>query len=37
MIELSPHRLSLSTGIDMDAFTAGDPKNPAIIFLHGFP
>ena len=37
MIELSPHRLSLSTGIDMDAFTAGDPVNPAIIFLHGFP
>jgi len=37
MIELSPHRLSLSTGIEMDAFTAGDPKNPAIIFLHGFP
>jgi pimeloyl-ACP methyl ester carboxylesterase len=37
MIELSPHRLSLSTGIEMDVFTAGDPKNPAIIFLHGFP
>ena len=37
MIELSSHRLSLSTGIYMDAFTAGDPKNLAIIFLHGFP
>lgn len=29
--------LSLATGITMDAYTAGDPKNPAIIFLHGFP
>lgn len=37
MTELTPHRLSLSTGIEMDAFTAGDPANPAIIFLHGFP
>ena len=37
MIELSPHRLSLSTGIEMDVFTTGDPANPAIIFLHGFP
>jgi pimeloyl-ACP methyl ester carboxylesterase len=31
------HRLSLSTGIEMDAYTAGNPDNPAIIFLHGFP
>jgi pimeloyl-ACP methyl ester carboxylesterase len=37
MTELSHHRLSLSTGIEMDAYTAGDPSNPAIIFLHGFP
>jgi pimeloyl-ACP methyl ester carboxylesterase len=37
MTELSLHRLSLSTGIEMDAYTAGDPSNPAIIFLHGFP
>ena len=37
MTELSHRRLSLSTGIEMDAFTAGDPANPAIIFLHGFP
>ncbi|MDP4757946.1 MAG: alpha/beta hydrolase [Sphingorhabdus sp.] len=37
MIELFPHRLSLSTGIDMDVFTAGNPAHPAIIFLHGFP
>lgn len=37
MTELSHQRLTLSTGIEMDAFTAGDPGNPAIIFLHGFP
>ncbi len=30
-------RLSLSTGIDMDCYVAGNPANPAIIFLHGFP
>lgn len=37
MTELSRQRLSLSTGIEMDAYTAGNPDNPAIIFLHGFP
>ena len=37
MTELTHHRLPLSTGIEMDAYTAGDPANPAIIFLHGFP
>ena len=37
MIDLAHQRLSLSTGIEMDVFTAGDPANPAIIFLHGFP
>jgi pimeloyl-ACP methyl ester carboxylesterase len=37
MTELTHLRLSLSTGIEMDAFTAGDSANPAIIFLHGFP
>jgi pimeloyl-ACP methyl ester carboxylesterase len=37
MFELAQRRLSLSTGIEMDAFTAGHPENPAIIFLHGFP
>jgi pimeloyl-ACP methyl ester carboxylesterase len=35
--ELTHRRLSLSTGIEMDAFTAGDPANSVIIFLHGFP
>lgn len=37
MTELIHHRLSLSTGIEMDAYTAGNPADPAIIFLHGFP
>ena len=37
MTNMTEHRLSLSTGIEMDAFTAGDPADPAIIFLHGFP
>jgi pimeloyl-ACP methyl ester carboxylesterase len=37
MTELSRQCLSLSTGIEMDAYTAGNPANPAIIFLHGFP
>jgi pimeloyl-ACP methyl ester carboxylesterase len=37
MTTLSHRRLALSTGIEMDAYTAGDPANPAIIFLHGFP
>ena len=37
MTELDHRRLSISTGIQMDVYTAGDEKNPAIIFLHGFP
>jgi pimeloyl-ACP methyl ester carboxylesterase len=31
------HRLSLSTGVELDVYVAGNPKNPALIFLHGFP
>ncbi|MEK6542589.1 MAG: alpha/beta hydrolase [Pseudomonadota bacterium] len=30
-------RLALSTGVELDVWTAGDPANPPIIFLHGFP
>ncbi len=30
-------RLTLSTSIEMDVWIEGDPTNPAIIFLHGFP
>jgi pimeloyl-ACP methyl ester carboxylesterase len=29
--------VSLYTGVTLDVYTAGDPSNPAIIFLHGFP
>jgi len=35
--ELPPQRLVLSTGVELDVWTAGDTANPAIIFLHGFP
>jgi pimeloyl-ACP methyl ester carboxylesterase len=35
--EIMQHRLSLSTGVELDVWTAGDPANPALIFLHGFP
>ena len=34
---LEHNRLSLSTGVELDVFTAGDPANPALLFLHGFP
>lgn len=30
-------RLKLSTGVELDVWTSGDPVNPAILFLHGFP
>lgn len=30
-------RLALSTGVELDVWTEGDPTNPPIIFLHGFP
>ena len=30
-------RIPLSTGVELDVWTAGDPTNPPIIFLHGFP
>ncbi len=31
------HRISLSTGVELDVWTAGNPAHPPIIFLHGFP
>src|SRR3546814_2554903 len=31
------HRIALSTGVDLDVWTAGDPAAPPIILLHGFP
>ncbi|NBU78751.1 MAG: alpha/beta hydrolase [Sphingomonadaceae bacterium] len=33
----TPHRLRLATGVDLDVWTAGDPANPPVLFLHGFP
>lgn len=30
-------RIALPTGVDLAVATGGDPANPAIIFLHGFP
>jgi pimeloyl-ACP methyl ester carboxylesterase len=29
--------ISLSTGVTLDVWIEGDPANPALIFLHGFP
>ncbi|HWK34969.1 alpha/beta hydrolase [Sphingomonas sp.] len=31
------HRVTLSTGVELDVQVAGHPTNPAIILLHGFP
>lgn len=30
-------RIRLTTGVELDVWTAGDPAHPAMIFLHGFP
>ncbi|MCW3837485.1 alpha/beta fold hydrolase [Sphingomonas canadensis] len=30
-------RVALSTGVELDVASAGDPAAPAMIFLHGFP
>jgi pimeloyl-ACP methyl ester carboxylesterase len=30
-------RVALSTGVELDVVVAGNPTNPAIILLHGFP
>lgn len=30
-------RIALSTGVELDVVVAGDPANPPIILLHGFP
>lgn len=34
---MKPHRITLPTGVELDVWSAGDPANPPIIFLHGFP
>jgi pimeloyl-ACP methyl ester carboxylesterase len=30
-------RIALPTGVELDVAIAGDPANPALLFLHGFP
>jgi pimeloyl-ACP methyl ester carboxylesterase len=37
MPEASRHRLRLSVGTELSVITAGDPSNPALLLLHGFP
>lgn len=34
---MQKQRCPVSTGVELDVWTAGNPANPAIIFLHGFP
>ena len=34
---MEQRRIPLSTGVELDVWTAGDPLNPPILFLHGFP
>lgn len=37
MLVSSLRRVYLSTDVELDCCVVGDPSNPAIIFLHGFP
>ena len=37
MADLELQRILLPTGVALDVAIAGDPKNPALLFLHGFP
>ncbi len=37
MAEAQHQRVALSTGVELDVWTAGDPSHPPILFLHGFP
>ena len=34
---MDQRRVALSTGVELDMWTAGDPASPPVIFLHGFP
>ncbi len=34
---MKQQRIPLSTEVELDVWTAGDPSHPPIIFLHGFP
>ncbi len=35
--EMTRTRVALPTGVELDVVTAGDPKAPAMLMLHGFP
>jgi pimeloyl-ACP methyl ester carboxylesterase len=37
MTDFPLRRIALSTGVELDVAIAGDPANPPIILLHGFP
>lgn len=37
MADFTLQRIALPTGVELDVAIAGDPANPAIILLHGFP
>jgi pimeloyl-ACP methyl ester carboxylesterase len=37
MCSATKNRLRLSGGNDLAVVTAGDPSNPALLLLHGFP
>jgi pimeloyl-ACP methyl ester carboxylesterase len=36
-MNMKQRRIPLSTGVELDVWTAGDPAHQPIIFLHGFP
>lgn len=37
MAEAQHQRVTLSTGVELDVWTAGNPAHPPVLFLHGFP
>ncbi|MDF7777572.1 alpha/beta hydrolase [Sphingomonas sp. AOB5] len=37
MPDFELQRIALPTGVELDVAIAGDPANPPLIFLHGFP
>ena len=37
MADVLHQRVALSTGVELDVWTAGVAANPPILFLHGFP
>lgn len=37
MADIELQRVALPTGVELDVAVAGEPTNPAIILLHGFP